>query len=424
MPPPLLPDSKKTWCRQVEAHGLEDDTLFTITQLNSASKIGLPQFLMLQVLYRRIQPISKLEKLFQDGAVTAENWTAAKTCLASCQQYQGYIHSIFSGEAVIGSFAPARLYQKQSSELIEQPDSSPEVDSSKIFLPKRVTRSQTRAERGSPTPKSSAVETEEFAKLALHTPKQPSGAGDGFSSSSAGTPSSYLYSPNNGTPIPPSVADKVYRFIEDEQIVNFSLIVLLDTLIMMCPAVKGSWSPYRCPFSVRDAGVEIYQARVDGVFRPQHDRPGNMIVEVKPHSRHVNQMDVSMQESAQMAAWIADYPDLESRIRTKKEKAALGKGKETVGKPVARPEQAKEEDPMPPMLKYRRALISQNRRDVYITIGSYDEDYIDYITNVCQTKSFLVMDCYGPFSVTDASNMERLCHIMLALCLQGRILDK
>ncbi|KAM3512561.1 hypothetical protein MY11210_003824 [Beauveria gryllotalpidicola] len=31
--------------------------------------------------------------------------------------------------------------------------------------------------------------------------------------------------------------------------------------------------------------------------------------------------------------------------------------------------------------KYRRALISQNRQEVFITISSYHEAYIDYITN-------------------------------------------
>ncbi|ATY66354.1 hypothetical protein A9K55_001212 [Cordyceps militaris] len=415
-----LPITARLWRKQVEDHGLEDDTLFTIAQLKSASKIELPQFLMLRVVYDEGGTLSDLEELFADGAVTAENWKAAKASLDSCREYQDYIKGIFAGKQILGSFGLARLYQMRSSELISESDSGRGVDSSKISVQKRITRSQTQAERGSPVSKSKEAIARELAKLAFHTPKQPSGGGS--SSSSGETAPSYLFSPTSGTPIPPSVADKVYRFIEDEQIVNFSLLLLLDVLTLICPAVRGFWSPYRSPFLVRDAGVEIYEARVDGVFRPQRDRPGNIIVEVKPHSRaEQNDVDVSMQESAQMAAWIADYPDLDDQIRTKKEIAALKKRKEMAAR-LATPLEPGQ-DPTP-VRKYRRALISQNRRDVFITIGSYNEGYIDYIRNVNQTDSFLVMNRYGPFTVTDASHMERLCHMMLALSLQGRILNE
>ncbi|KAK8140903.1 hypothetical protein G3M48_001453 [Beauveria asiatica] len=401
MTAPQLPTTKPLWHKQVEEMGLQGETLFTISRLNSASKIELPQFLMLRALY---QPKSRLdlEKLFDHGAVT---------------------ESISSKKEALGPFEMARLYQKRSSELISDSEFRREVDSSKITVQRRVTRSQTRAEQqGSPTPKPSEELPPTMEKLSLNTPEQQSG--DGSSSPAGGDEPRYLFSPTCGTPIPPSIADKVYRFIEDEQIVNFALILLLDTLVLSCPYVEGFWSPYRSPFSVRDGAVEVYQARVDGVFRRKRDLPGNMIAEVKPHSRGTNEMNVNMQESAQMAAWIAEYPQLDKQIPLTR--AALGKRKGMTSKPAALPEPAEGKKPTEgkePKRKYRRVLISQNRRDVFITIGSYDETYIDYITNVSQTEAFLEMKRYGPFEIVDAADMERLCLFLLALCIQGRILD-
>ncbi|KAM3565399.1 hypothetical protein ARSEF4850_001435 [Beauveria asiatica] len=422
MTAPQLPTTKPLWHKQVEEMGLQGETLFTISRLNSASKIELPQFLMLRALY---QPKSRLdlEKLFEHGAVTEETWSITKKCLGSCQEYMAYLRSISSKKEALGPFGMARLYQKRSSELISDSEFRREVDSSKITVQRRVTRSQTRAEQqGSPTPKPSEELPPTMEKLSLNTPEQQSG--DGSSSPAGGDEPRYLFSPTCGTPIPPSIADKVYRFIEDEQIVNFALILLLDTLVLSCPYVEGFWSPYRSPFSVRDGAVEVYQARVDGVFRRKRDLPGNMIAEVKPHSRGTNEMNVNMQESAQMAAWIAEYPQLDKQIPLTR--AALGKRKGMTSKPAALPEPAEGKKPTEgkePKRKYRRVLISQNRRDVFITIGSYDETYIDYITNVSQTEAFLEMKRYGPFEIVDAADMERLCHFLLALCIQERILD-
>ncbi|OAA52130.1 hypothetical protein ISF_09294 [Cordyceps fumosorosea ARSEF 2679] len=181
---------------------------------------------------------------------------------------------------------------------------------------------------------------------------------------------------------------------------------------------KGFWSPYRSPFSGHDGAAEVYQARIDGVFRPKRNLPGNIIVvEVKPPSRHMSEMNVNMQESAPMAAWIAEYPQLDKQIPPKR--AALGKRKGTASGPGPLPEpegmnpaggKKVAERKMPtakkePRRQYRRVLISQNRREVFITIGSYDEAYIDYIKNVNQTEdTFLTMQRYG----TDPRLTDRL----------------
>lgn len=130
-----------------------------------------------------------------------------------------------------------------------------------------------------------------------------------------------------GTPIPAHLEQQVFHAVEDEQIVNFALVLLLDTLALLNARIKGFWSPFRSPMTVRAGagtgaaapGAPVYQARVDGVFRDSFHGDGKMIVEVKPFGRGEGRaaMPVQMQESAQMAAWIAQHPWLPNQERTK-----------------------------------------------------------------------------------------------------------
>lgn len=105
-----------------------------------------------------------------------------------------------------------------------------------------------------------------------------------------------------------------YQAAEDEQIVNFALILLLDSAIHESD-VKGHWSPYRFPMVCRNGTDKLYEARVDGVFRRTTDEGSeisqpSMIVEVKANSRGHEATMVAMQEAAQIAAWIACQPTL------------------------------------------------------------------------------------------------------------------
>ncbi len=75
----------------------------------------------------------------------------------------------------------------------------------------------------------------------------------------------------------------------------------------------------------------------------------------------------------------------------------------------------------------RRALISQNRREIWVTIASYDNDYVDYISGNDPSASknpFMTMKRYGPFPIEDGDHVKALCHMLLALSVQGAVLDK
>ena len=64
---------------------------------------------------------------------------------------------------------------------------------------------------------------------------------------------------------------------------------------------------------------------------------------------------------------------------------------------------------------------------LFMTIATYDDDYIDYITGISDFRGadgpFLKMQRYGPYNVEDRDQMKWFCMVALALSIEGRILD-
>lgn len=78
----------------------------------------------------------------------------------------------------------------------------------------------------------------------------------------------------------------------------------------------------------------------------------------------------------------------------------------------------------------RRLLISQDQREIYITLAEYDKEYEAYITghrNGKETleagppaparvgRGFLTMNCFGPFHITQVDEMKAFCTAVVAL---------
>ncbi|KAL9623818.1 MAG: hypothetical protein Q9160_001809 [Pyrenula sp. 1 TL-2023] len=91
----------------------------------------------------------------------------------------------------------------------------------------------------------------------------------------------------------------------DEQIVNVALMLLLNATTVSCPGVYADWNSHRRAFHIRN----ILEARTDGYLRHEAQDTPLAIVEVKRYVRSGNPGKVQMQESAQMACWIAEHPD-------------------------------------------------------------------------------------------------------------------
>lgn len=95
--------------------------------------------------------------------------------------------------------------------------------------------------------------------------------------------------------------------VEDEQIVNTALVMFLRALTMHFK-VQAHWSLKRQRFVFGEKGDKVFEARVDGCLRSSRNQV-KAIIEVKPFLREADPKAIRMQESAQMAAWICNYPD-------------------------------------------------------------------------------------------------------------------
>ncbi|KAF2964059.1 hypothetical protein GQX73_g9512 [Xylaria multiplex] len=116
------------------------------------------------------------------------------------------------------------------------------------------------------------------------------------------------------SPISIEEAKHLWGSTNDEQFISSALILLLNALSMCCQDVTGHWVPERQSFTLAAGCKKAYEARVDGVFR---SRTGDVkaIVEVKPCPRNLKVMEIRMQETAQMAAWICSDPPNVDQMR-------------------------------------------------------------------------------------------------------------
>ncbi|KAI0154855.1 hypothetical protein GGR57DRAFT_98633 [Xylariaceae sp. FL1272] len=158
------------------------------------------------------------------------------------------------------------------------------------------------------------------------------------------------------------------KAIEDEQIVNTALILFLNALTIHFPDLTADWTLHRLAFLCRNGnGEKTYEARVDGFLRRQRDNEPLVILEVKPFRRDGERKRIIMQESAQIAAWINERPP--ASIPCTCEKSNQSKQSNT-----KQSEQKCE-------CKCKRLIISQDRDEIYLTFGEFDQSYVNYITH-------------------------------------------
>jgi hypothetical protein len=65
----------------------------------------------------------------------------------------------------------------------------------------------------------------------------------------------------------------------------------------------------------------------------------------------------------------------------------------------------------------RRLLLSQNRHEVSISVGLFDDDYVGYLYQKHQKETFLIMETHGPFRVDDQSHVKHLGRLLLGFTL-------
>jgi hypothetical protein len=307
-----LPASQEMWEDSVRDFGLVHQNIHHFEDISSASEIGIKQFLLLQVIWTVAENDRALFQPKKDSLVIKpDHFIAAKAYLSSAESWIAYMDSLREPKKIsamdgafpdIGSMSAARYWQLLSTKTTET-----EQAVSK-FSP-RMTRSRTYASRlreipqtPTPAPRGQARTTNllDVKKLAQSL--------EGYSldeSSQPGTAESEMDTVFFDTPESSMV---LYPSTEDEQIVNTALLLLL-TGITMHFNMPSRWSLHRKAFMLKNVDGKVYEARVDGYLLCTTNSQVKAIAEVKPFLRQPKIQAIQMQEGAQMAAWISNYPD-------------------------------------------------------------------------------------------------------------------
>lgn len=310
-----LPYIPFDWKRALIDRHLEPQSIYDFIS-SSASKIDFDQFLLLQVLWTKGKSQDDLIEPKPNFLLKRKHYESAKTELSVAKHWVSYLNSFRTHRPdqltngafpELGTFSLVRQLQVECGQLREVEA----TNSSSKFTPvaSRTRHSiRSRAEPpASPTPgpkepttdskvigagsKDSDPETP-MRKLTLESPESArfgSQSSEGFSF------------------VSPAPVDAGLSAVEDEQIVNTALVIFLRALTMHFK-VQAHWSLKRQRFVFGEKGDKVFEARVDGCLRSSRNQV-KAIIEVKPFLRETDPSAIRMQESAQMAAWICNYPD-------------------------------------------------------------------------------------------------------------------
>ncbi|KAK2813958.1 hypothetical protein FQN50_000359 [Emmonsiellopsis sp. PD_5] len=182
-----------------------------------------------------------------------------------------------------------------------------------------------------------------------------------------------------------TAANILYAPTPDETIVNTFLILLLNALGAHYPAASAEWSMMRLAMK-HSFGSSKLEARTDGSLQISKSGPAVAIVEVKPHTRRNHAIPIKMQETTQMVTWIA-------------------------------------QEGFPSSSSHRRfVLLSQDRHEVFLTVPTYDANYIKHLkgeADATTPKSLLKMTSYGPWDIYNGKSLNNLCRYLLALTISA-----
>lgn len=328
-----LPQNQSEWKASVEKMGLTDminDTgIQTLRELNktSGSRITFRPYLALRSVWRQY-PANKftVSKWISQDAIDT-----AKTSLSGRSGWKQYIKRVEekgrSGPQMplddLGAFTLVHFTQAQVFDLPGETNN----ETQKIFsspgkigyslggqsnpypISETPTRPQTRSTTAQLNPQMAALNLNESPpQKSLSQESPPKGSTPHFQGKGKQPEFS---TPVKRSPSEPSPLETVSPLNPDwnlpaskESIVNNALVNFLNGILTSQLGVRAHWSPEQRVFKILD----LLEARTDGLLKhKQHDLP-LAIIEVKPYVRNYKLSNVRMQESAQIASWIAHHP--------------------------------------------------------------------------------------------------------------------
>jgi len=317
-----LPGSPSSWEAEAKKFGVDKTGISELLgkDIKSASKIVDKQYYALRVLWqsgpRRVEYEQLGLGLTSDVIREARDFLGHEGHETSWQRYLNDLLPITESSSTdgkdgvrdgvdIGSFSVICYTQMRVQKSYKLDKDAVERDANEPLLSPRMTRSKARPRE----------QTNEF-----ETPSRPPrGLTQGLDNLGIEDQAS-LYEGNSleqafMAPSPFSPASGLeHRPAEDEQIVNTALLIFLQGLTIhhkeLCFNAPSSpeWTLKRLKLDFRTPGQgKDWEARTDGFLRIAGKTKA--LVEVKPYLRKANKSAIQKQESAQMAAWIAEEPN-------------------------------------------------------------------------------------------------------------------
>ncbi|KAK2755879.1 hypothetical protein FQN54_005675 [Arachnomyces sp. PD_36] len=405
------------WLNYAKDFKVKSTSIHDLGTFRSGSKIEAAQYLALHVLW----------KTHDVSAFDPEEWgldrRIAKTHLGGNKNWKDYLEMVqegLRGNPSLGTFDMLWEYQR----IVEGLDQETS-ESDKVAVSTR-TRSKTKKSQPQETPsKKSRGQGLAFDEPPSTPTRAPRGQDTNILEITYGTENMGLEDEDilasrykfYGTPLSvtlPGDSGDYYEFppLDDEQIVNTALILLLQGVCLRFPRMKSSeWTLQRKAFDFmesegaattdqpedkkgkgkakeKDPPRKLFQARTDGHLRIKLEKKSRSLAILEVKAKERKTVNPFMQESAQMASWIRAEPDVKG-----------------------------DSDDM----TYRRVMISQNHREIYLIIATYDWKYVEYIRNGLNPAgepSFMTMNSFGPFVPGLKGNMERLGSIIVAFTQQ------
>jgi hypothetical protein len=314
--PPKLPRNPPAWEKKVSGYHNDVSNIHSLEVIKSASKIQEGQFLSLRVLWKpkEAKPFD-LKKLG-----LASEYHNAGQFLKSLDSWKKYVNDIRDGTSTtgaafpdLGTFTLVRSHQLEAARVSKTDDTW----NAEFSPAANRTRSKARAQQGiedSPLfgkGKGEDIQDLDFSMQNLDIGQQDESPSTAFSMS----------------PIGQEAAAILYPATRDEQIVNAALLLFLQA-VSIHKLRNPHWTLHRRIFKVEFPKGKL-EARTDGFLDLNIGGESQVkaIVEVKPFVRQKN-VQVRMQESAQMVAWIASEPD--ATIEPKKVKQYVEETKNNV----------------------------------------------------------------------------------------------
>ena len=316
--PKKLPSSPHLWRSQAIQCGLQGGTIFDLDKYHSASKIDYKQFLHLRALWITASQWNFADTKNRKTWIANPYYNKAKKRLKEWEFWGPYLETLEQSPEQLrigvfprlGTFSLVRHQQLEVNRCKGDKEPTP-----KFFSPVQYqTRSRSRLQQNeplqrsdSPTPGARAWELS-LPRTPINLVKFQNLLDDILLSLAPESARSDL--PEPMSPISRNMV-KEFPAADDEQIVNSALVLFLNAVVIHFVR-KADWTLHRKAFRIGKSdkkAKEGFEARVDGFLRRRCDDEVMAIVETKACVREEKELDIQMQEAAQMAAWISTSPE-------------------------------------------------------------------------------------------------------------------